>query len=56
MIAYVSPLWHGVDLARAAALDQLSAGRALGHVAYLLVWLVVGTVVARRRFAVRLQK
>ncbi len=56
VVAYVSPLWHGVDLARAAALDQLSAGRALGHVAYLLAWLVVGTIVARHRFAVRLQK
>ena len=55
-IAWISPLWHGVDLARGAALGHLTAARTAGHLAYLSAWLVVGLLVARHRFAVRLQK
>lgn len=54
VIAYVSPLWHGTQLARGAALGDLSALAALGHVGYLLVWLVVGLGLARWRYRVRL--
>jgi lipooligosaccharide transport system permease protein len=53
-LAHVSPLWHGTELARGAALGTVSDSTALGHVAYLLVWLVIGTGLARWRFRVRL--
>jgi lipooligosaccharide transport system permease protein len=57
VLAWFSPLWHGTELARAAALGGgLSAAAALGHIAYLVAWLVVGVVLAHWRFRVRLSK
>jgi lipooligosaccharide transport system permease protein len=54
-LAYVSPLWHGVELCRAAtSRDHGSLLVALGHVAYLLLWAVVGTYLAVRTFTRRL--
>jgi lipooligosaccharide transport system permease protein len=53
-LAYVSPLWHGTELARGAALGNLSDSAILGHVAYLLVWFVAGVALARWRFRVKL--
>jgi lipooligosaccharide transport system permease protein len=53
-VAYVSPLWHGTELARAAALDRWQPLAALGHTAYLLVLLVLGVVLAARLFTRRL--
>lgn len=55
-LAYISPLWHGTELARGAAIGGLSAGSALGHLAYLVAWLVPGVLVARRQFRKRLTK
>ncbi len=55
-LAYVSPLWHGTELARGAGIGGLSAGAALGHIAYLVAWLVVGVLLARWRFRVRLTR
>jgi lipooligosaccharide transport system permease protein len=55
-LAYVSPLWHGTELARDAAIGGLSLLPVLGHLAYLLLWLVVGVSLARWRFRVRLTK
>jgi lipooligosaccharide transport system permease protein len=55
-LAHVSPLWHGTQLARGSALGQGSDLAAVGHVAYLLVWLIVGIGLARWRFRVRLEK
>ena len=48
-VAWISPLWHGTELARAAALGRrpLAALAALGHVVFLLALLAVG--VARSR-------
>ena len=37
-LAYASPLWHGVDLSRAATLGVAPAWSATGHVLYLLLW------------------
>jgi lipooligosaccharide transport system permease protein len=54
VIAYVSPLWHGTQLARGASLGHISALSAVGHTAYLLVWLVAGVLLSRWRFRVRL--
>lgn len=53
-VAWVVPLWHGVDLARDLALGQPSLAGALVHVAYLLLWTVAGFVVALRAFGRRL--
>jgi lipooligosaccharide transport system permease protein len=52
-IASASPLWHGTELARGAGIGGLDLGDVLVHVGYLLVWLVVGVLLARWRFRVR---
>jgi lipooligosaccharide transport system permease protein len=56
VLAYVSPLWHTTQLSRGAALGDLPASAALGHVGYLLAWLVIGIGLARWRFRVRLTR
>jgi lipooligosaccharide transport system permease protein len=53
-IAYVLPLWHGVDLSRAATLGVVPDWSAAGHVLYLTAWAAVGWLLAYRRFAHRL--
>jgi lipooligosaccharide transport system permease protein len=55
-LAWVSPLWHGTELARGAAIGGLSGGGAVGHVAYLIAWTVAGVVLTRWQFARRLAK
>jgi lipooligosaccharide transport system permease protein len=55
-VAHVTPLWHGTQLSRGAALGHLGGWAAVGHVGYLLAWLVVGLVLARWRFAVRIER
>src|SRR5947209_10733327 len=37
-VAYVTPLWHGVDLSRHLALGRASFGGSLAHVGYLVLW------------------
>ena len=53
-LAWLSPLWHGNELARGAALGGLGPWSALGHLAYLTALLVAGYLVARRSYRVRL--
>lgn len=53
-IAQVFPLWHGVVVARGLTTDGLGLGAALGHLAYMGAWVVVGCVVSVRRLTVRL--
>jgi lipooligosaccharide transport system permease protein len=54
VVAYVTPLWHGVALCRSLSLGTATfAGSAL-HVGYLALWTLVGTIVAIRRFQKRL--
>ena len=55
-LAYLTPLWHGVDLCRDLSLGTPDALSAAGHVAYLLLWAVGGGVLARRALARRLQR
>jgi lipooligosaccharide transport system permease protein len=57
VLAWFSPLWHGTQLSRASGLaGGLSPLAALGHLAYLLLWLVAGLALARWRFRVRLTR
>jgi lipooligosaccharide transport system permease protein len=53
-VAYATPLWHGVDLCRELTLGTVEPLRALGHVAYLAVFVVVGLAWARRTYGRRL--
>jgi lipooligosaccharide transport system permease protein len=55
-LAHVSPMWHGIELARDAAIGRLPLSTVLEHIGYLLVWLVVGVVLTRWRFRVKLEK
>ena len=53
-IAFFTPLWHGVELARTASLVASTAWHPLLHLGYLVLWVVVGWAVAVWRFRVRL--
>jgi lipooligosaccharide transport system permease protein len=53
-IAYALPLWHGVDLSRAATLGVAPAWSVTGHLVYLAVWAAVGWWLAWRAFTRRL--
>jgi lipooligosaccharide transport system permease protein len=55
-IAWVSPLWHGTELARAAALGRWAVTPALGHATFLVGLAVAGTAVAVVRFRRRLHQ
>jgi lipooligosaccharide transport system permease protein len=55
-IAWLSPLWHGTELARSAALDTWRPLAALGHLAYLLALLALGIALVTRLFARRLAR
>jgi lipooligosaccharide transport system permease protein len=55
-VAWISPLWHGTELARAAALDIWRPVAALGHVVYLLALLAVGVTLATRLYRRRLTR
>ena len=54
LVAYVTPIWHGVELCRMLTLGTVEAAAALGHTAYLLAWSVVGFELARRSYRRRL--
>jgi lipooligosaccharide transport system permease protein len=55
-LAWVTPLWHGVDLCRQLTLGDIDADSALGHLAYLVAFAGAGLVAAyfsyRRRLVV----
>jgi lipooligosaccharide transport system permease protein len=53
-VAYVLPLWHGVQLSRAAASGIGSAAAVCGHLMVLLLWCAAGVTVAHGRFVKRL--
>jgi lipooligosaccharide transport system permease protein len=55
-LAYVVPLWHGVELARGMALGLPTTWSPAIHVAYLLAWIVGGTLVAFRTFRKKLRQ
>lgn len=47
-VAFVTPLWHGVDLARSIVLDIEPRVDALVHVAYLTTWVAAGWYLANK--------
>ena len=49
-VAYVLPLYHGVELCRTLSLGTATLGGSAVHVGYLLVLSIVGFVVARRNY------
>jgi lipooligosaccharide transport system permease protein len=53
-LAWISPLWHGTELARGAALGTLRLLPAVGHIGYLVVLLAIGGALAAWRFRLRL--
>jgi lipooligosaccharide transport system permease protein len=55
-LAYATPLWHGVELCRGLTLGTLDPIRSLGHIGYLLLFVVAGLVAAQRTYARRLLK
>lgn len=54
-IAYVTPLWHGVDLTRELSLGTAGVGSALLHAGCLVLWVLAGTAVAAITFRRRLR-
>ena len=56
LVAYVTPLWHGVDLCRGLTLGTTDAALAAGHAAYLLALMVAGIAIARGTYGRRLRK
>jgi lipooligosaccharide transport system permease protein len=53
-LAWISPMWHGTELARGSALGTLRPMPAVGHAGYLLVLFGAGAVLAAWRFRRRL--
>ncbi len=53
-LAYVSPLWHGVELSRDLSLGTVDPWMALLNVGYLLAWFLAGTLLAVRGFTRKL--
>lgn len=53
-LAWISPLWHGNELARAATLGGIEPLAALGHIGYLGALLATGVALARHYFYKRL--
>jgi lipooligosaccharide transport system permease protein len=54
VVAWLTPLWHGVTLCRDLTLGDLSPGADLLHLGYLLAWVGGGLIVARITYARRL--
>lgn len=53
-LAWITPLWHGVELCRAAVLGGAGPGLVAAHLAVLLAYVGVGAWAARRTFTRRL--
>jgi lipooligosaccharide transport system permease protein len=53
-LARITPLWHGVDLARMATLGAIDGDAAMVHIAYLTIMCALGCWWAVRRLTARL--
>jgi lipooligosaccharide transport system permease protein len=54
LLAYITPLWHGVTLCRSLSLGTATAGGALVHVGYLAALATAGIVLGNRAYQRRL--
>ena len=54
LVAYLTPLWHAVALARALALDMVDPALAIINVTYLSVLGIVGLLASYRTFGQKL--
>ena len=54
VVAYATPLWHGVDMCRSLALGTATPGRVAMNAAYLGTVVAIGFVAARRTYTRRL--
>ncbi len=54
VLAWLTPLWHGVTLCRDLTLGEISVGDDVLHLAYLLGWIVAGLLAARYTYRRRL--
>lgn len=55
-LAWITPLWHGTELARGWSFGWLGFWPTVGHLAYLLAMLAVGYKLSVRYFRTRLMK
>lgn len=55
-VAQLTPLWHGVELTRAAVLESATSWQPSLHIAYLAVWIGLGGALSIRNFRRRLAK
>jgi lipooligosaccharide transport system permease protein len=53
-VAYVTPLWHGVELCRGVVIDSISTGNTVVHLTVIGGYVVAGWVACRIAFARRL--
>ena len=53
-VAWITPLWHGVELTRGSVLGGLDTEMAFLHIGVLVAFVVIGTLFARRTFTRRL--
>jgi lipooligosaccharide transport system permease protein len=53
-VAYVTPLWHGIELCRGAVIDSVSPGNVAVHVVVLVAYVVIGWIACRIAFTRRL--
>ncbi|HWC81413.1 MAG TPA: ABC transporter permease [Pseudonocardiaceae bacterium] len=53
-LAWITPLWHGTELARGIALGDLGFWAAIGHILFLVAMFAVGAAIARVKFRNRL--
>jgi lipooligosaccharide transport system permease protein len=54
-LAWITPLWHGTELSRAAAFGRMQFWPVLGHIGYLLLLIGIGAALAGRFFRRRLE-
>lgn len=54
IFAKITPIWHGVELCRGATFGTLTASKTLGHMVFILVWILVGWALSRRVFTRKL--
>jgi lipooligosaccharide transport system permease protein len=55
-VAYLTPLWHGVDLSRQLTLGEVDPASALLHVLYLVAFATAGLLLAQISYTRRLSK